>query len=65
MKRILKLVVTRWLARTPLGLVALGVGWFVMRRRRKRNAAERPYGPPYERDRLTAVPDEGTRPRGR
>ncbi|WP_198167476.1 DUF6203 family protein, partial [Microbispora sp. ATCC PTA-5024] len=39
MKRILQLVATRWLARTPLGLVVLGIGWLVMRKRR---GAQRP-----------------------
>ncbi|GGK92653.1 hypothetical protein Sme01_55140 [Sphaerisporangium melleum] len=34
MKRLLQLVVTRWLARTPFGLVVLGVGWWFMRKRR-------------------------------
>ncbi|MEV7805812.1 DUF6203 family protein [Microbispora sp. NPDC088329] len=36
MKRILQLVVTRWLARTPIGMVLLGIGWFFMRKRRAR-----------------------------
>ncbi|MFC4530966.1 DUF6203 family protein [Sphaerisporangium dianthi] len=40
MKRILKLVVTRWLARTPFGLVILGVGWWLMRKRRGANAGK-------------------------
>ncbi|MEO3810427.1 DUF6203 family protein [Sphaerisporangium sp. B11E5] len=66
MKRILKLVVTRWLARTPFGLAVLGVGWLVMRKRRRR-AAERPQEqPPYKWDRrVTAVPGGERRPRGR
>jgi hypothetical protein len=34
MKRLLQLFATRWLARTPLGLVVLGIGWWVMRKRR-------------------------------
>lgn len=34
MKRILQLVATRWLARTPFGLVVLGIGWWLMRKRR-------------------------------
>jgi hypothetical protein len=37
MKRILQLVVTRWLARTPIGMVLLGLGWLFMRKRRARN----------------------------
>ncbi|MEN3536003.1 DUF6203 family protein [Microbispora sp. ZYX-F-249] len=36
MKRILQLVVTRWLARTPIGMVLLGLGWLFMRKRRAR-----------------------------
>ncbi|WP_182907877.1 DUF6203 family protein [Microbispora sp. H13382] len=36
MKRILQLVVTRWLARTPIGMVVLGLGWLFMRKRRAR-----------------------------
>ena len=36
MKRILQLLATRWLARTPFGLVVLGIGWLVMRKRRGR-----------------------------
>ncbi|GAA1294973.1 DUF6203 family protein [Planotetraspora silvatica] len=34
MKRILQLFATRWLARTPLGLIVLGIGWWIMRKRR-------------------------------
>lgn len=41
MKRILQLVVTRWLARTPFGLVVLGIGWWFMRRRRGDRPADR------------------------
>ncbi|WP_248964488.1 DUF6203 family protein [Sphaerisporangium perillae] len=41
MKRILQLVMTRWLARTPFGLVVLGVGWWLMRKRRAGKPAER------------------------
>ncbi|MGI5273246.1 DUF6203 family protein [Nonomuraea sp. CA-218870] len=36
MKGFFKVVLARWLARTPLGLVALGIGWFVGRRRKQR-----------------------------
>ncbi|GIH62118.1 MULTISPECIES: DUF6203 family protein [Microbispora] len=36
MKRILQLVVTRWLARTPIGMVVLGLAWLFMRKRRAR-----------------------------
>ncbi|MEU8176074.1 DUF6203 family protein [Microbispora hainanensis] len=36
MKRILQLVVTRWLARTPIGMVVLGLGWLFLRKRRAR-----------------------------
>ncbi|WP_182902647.1 DUF6203 family protein [Microbispora sp. H10830] len=36
MKRILQLVVTRWLARTPIGMILLGLGWLFTRRRRAR-----------------------------
>ncbi|WP_329080171.1 DUF6203 family protein [Streptosporangium sp. NBC_01469] len=35
MKRFFKVVVARWLARTPIGLAILGVGWFLGRRRRQ------------------------------
>ncbi|MBX6381837.1 MAG: hypothetical protein IRZ07_02495 [Microbispora sp.] len=42
MKRILQLVVVRWLARTPLGVVVLGIVWLIMRRRRAR--ARQPAG---------------------
>ncbi|WP_147268866.1 DUF6203 family protein [Sphaerisporangium album] len=42
MKKILRLLVTRWLARTPFGLVVLGAGWWFTRRRRAARAAERP-----------------------
>nr|WP_169950781.1 DUF6203 family protein [Microbispora sp. H11081] len=59
MKRILQLVVTRWLARTPIGMVVLGLGWLFMRKRRardqqpartpaRRGPARRP-GDPYAR----------------
>jgi Family of unknown function (DUF6203) len=41
MKRILQLVATRWLARTPFGLVILGIGWLVMRKRRGEQAGKR------------------------
>jgi hypothetical protein len=40
-KRILRLVVTRWLARTPFGLVILGIGWWLMRKRRGGQVGER------------------------
>ncbi|MFF3438281.1 DUF6203 family protein [Streptosporangium sp. NPDC002721] len=36
MKKFFKVVVARWLARTPFGLAILGVGWFLGRRRRQR-----------------------------
>ncbi|MFF0305998.1 DUF6203 family protein [Streptosporangium sp. NPDC004379] len=36
MKRILQLVATRWLSKTPLGMVALGAGWLFMRKRRQK-----------------------------
>ncbi|MBP2706668.1 hypothetical protein JOL79_22930 [Microbispora sp. RL4-1S] len=36
MKRILQLFATRWLSRTPLGLVVLGIGWLIIRKRRGR-----------------------------
>ncbi|MFB4281937.1 DUF6203 family protein [Nonomuraea sp. MTCD27] len=42
MQKFLKLVVARWLARTPIGLVALGIGWYLARRRRRRQQ------PPHE-----------------
>ncbi|MET9070495.1 DUF6203 family protein [Streptosporangium sandarakinum] len=40
MKRILQLVATRWLSRTPLGLAVLGAGWLIMRKRRRDQAAD-------------------------
>ncbi|MFG1861149.1 DUF6203 family protein [Microbispora bryophytorum] len=49
MKRILQLVFTRWLARTPLGMVLLGLGWLFMRRRRTRKQ-QRPAGSPPLRE---------------
>ncbi|WP_440072168.1 DUF6203 family protein [Streptosporangium sp. OZ121] len=36
MKKFFKVVVGRWLARTPWGMAILGVGWFLGRRRRQR-----------------------------
>ncbi|MGI5155608.1 DUF6203 family protein [Microbispora sp. CA-102843] len=48
MKRILQLVVTRWLARTPLGLVVLGLAWLFMRKRRARR--QQPEGTPALRE---------------
>ncbi|WP_375782453.1 DUF6203 family protein [Streptosporangium becharense] len=36
MKRFFKVVVARWLARTPIGLAVLGLGWLLGRRRRQR-----------------------------
>ncbi|MFC4061316.1 DUF6203 family protein [Planomonospora corallina] len=39
MKRFFKVVVVRWLSRTPLGLAVLGAGWLLGRRRRRRRAA--------------------------
>ncbi|MEV0391165.1 DUF6203 family protein [Nonomuraea sp. NPDC050643] len=38
MKKFLKLMVARRLAATPIGLAALGIGWFLGRRRRKQRA---------------------------
>ncbi|MEU7882742.1 DUF6203 family protein [Microbispora bryophytorum] len=49
MKRILQLVFTRWLARTPLGMVLLGLGWLFMRRRRTRRQ-QQPAGSPAPRE---------------
>ncbi|MEW9529876.1 DUF6203 family protein [Microbispora sp. NPDC049125] len=40
MKRILQLFVTRWLARTPIGMVILGIGWLVMRKKRSAQAGK-------------------------
>ncbi|GIH28417.1 hypothetical protein Aph01nite_67270 [Acrocarpospora phusangensis] len=37
MKRIFQLFVTRWLSKTPLGLVVLGVAWWIMRKKRGEN----------------------------
>ncbi|SEF54637.1 PEP-CTERM protein-sorting domain-containing protein [Nonomuraea solani] len=36
MKKFLKVLVVRRLAATPIGLVALGVGWYLGRRHKKR-----------------------------
>ncbi|GAA1627856.1 hypothetical protein GCM10009733_025770 [Nonomuraea maheshkhaliensis] len=44
MKKFLKLVVARYLSKTPLGLVVLGIGWF-LGRRHKRRRAERENAP--------------------
>ncbi|MER5425320.1 DUF6203 family protein [Streptosporangium roseum] len=41
MKRILQLLATRWLARTPMGLVVVAVGWWLARRRRAGRPGER------------------------
>ncbi|MBG0823203.1 hypothetical protein HS048_20950 [Planomonospora sp. ID91781] len=38
MRRLAKIVATRWLSRTPLGLAVLGAGWLLGRRRRRRAA---------------------------
>ncbi|MET8867843.1 DUF6203 family protein [Nonomuraea sp. NPDC049421] len=38
MKKLLKLLVARKMATTPLGIAALGVGWFLGRRRKRRRA---------------------------
>lgn len=40
MKGFLKVVLARWLARTPLGLAALGIGWYLGRRRKRRREQE-------------------------
>ncbi|GAA4567822.1 DUF6203 family protein [Planotetraspora kaengkrachanensis] len=53
MKRIFQLLVTRWLARTPLGLILLGIGWWIVRKRR----ADREGRPPELRE-------PGREPRG-
>ncbi|MEV5895325.1 DUF6203 family protein [Nonomuraea fuscirosea] len=44
MKKFLKLVVARYLSKTPFGLVVLGIGWF-LGRRHKRRRAERENAP--------------------
>ncbi|GAA3475298.1 hypothetical protein GCM10018965_098510 [Nonomuraea roseola] len=36
MRRFFKFVMARWLARTPIGLAVLALGWFLGRRRRRR-----------------------------
>ncbi|MEU4834603.1 DUF6203 family protein [Streptosporangium sp. NPDC023615] len=35
MKKFFKVVVARWLARTPFGLAVLGVGWLLGRRKQR------------------------------
>jgi len=40
----MQLVVVRWLARTPLGVVVLGIVWLIMRKRRARK--RQPAGAP-------------------
>ncbi|GAA4583055.1 hypothetical protein GCM10023194_19340 [Planotetraspora phitsanulokensis] len=42
MKRILELILARRLARTPLGLVLLGIGWWIIRKRRADRAGRVP-----------------------
>lgn len=54
MKRILQLVVTRWLARTPLGLVVLGLGWLFMRKRR--SGSQQPGSQQYGKRRPAKAP---------
>lgn len=49
MKRILQLVVTRWLARTPIGMVVLGLGWLFMRKRRARKQQQPANSPALRR----------------
>ncbi|MFC7720379.1 DUF6203 family protein [Nonomuraea recticatena] len=36
MRRFFKFVMARWLARTPIGLAVLALGWLLGRRRRRR-----------------------------
>ncbi|GII05538.1 DUF6203 family protein [Planobispora takensis] len=36
MNKFLKLMATRWLARTPFGMAVLGAGWLLGRRRKRR-----------------------------
>ncbi|WP_146615910.1 DUF6203 family protein [Nonomuraea aridisoli] len=38
MKNLLKLLVARRLSATPIGMIALGVGWLIARRRKQRQA---------------------------
>jgi Family of unknown function (DUF6203) len=38
MKNLFKLLITRRLARTPLGLIILGLGWLLARRRKHHKA---------------------------
>ncbi|MGW4797804.1 DUF6203 family protein [Nonomuraea sp. MG754425] len=40
MKKLFQLLVARRLARTPLGLTALGIGWLLARHFRRRHAEE-------------------------
>ncbi|TDC96091.1 LPXTG cell wall anchor domain-containing protein [Nonomuraea deserti] len=41
MKKLFKFFAAKWLARTPLGLAVLGLGWFLGRRRRQRQEGAR------------------------
>ncbi|MBG0831931.1 hypothetical protein HS041_29930 [Planomonospora sp. ID67723] len=46
MKNFFKVVVVRWLSRTPLGLALLGVGWLLGRRRKRRAQADAAWSGP-------------------
>ncbi|GII54772.1 hypothetical protein Pth03_31610 [Planotetraspora thailandica] len=66
MRHILQFLVTRWLSKTPLGLVLLGIGWWILRKRRAgrtpdmREQERRPHAP-----RQAAAPGPGPGGAGR
>jgi cytochrome c-type biogenesis protein CcmH/NrfF len=51
MKGIFKVVVARWLARTPVGLILLGVGWLIGRKRKQRRLEQERHQPRVRRQR--------------
>ena len=62
MKKFFKVVVARWLARTPIGLAILGLGWILGRRRKERTQSEGERGG-RRRDRIQSQGKRGGRRR--
>jgi Family of unknown function (DUF6203) len=62
MKKFFKVVVARWLARTPIGLAILGLGWILGRRRKDRIQSEGERGG-RRRDRIQSQGKRGGRRR--